>query len=129
MISPTGGRPRGVDNYGSGAWGAGRGNRKHLGVDYICVPSQQIYAPIAGKIVREARPYASDDYSGCLIEGEHMHVKIFYMTVADNLIGRFVEQGQAIGFAQDITLKYPGITPHVHLQVESIDPAIFTEML
>ena len=128
MLNPTGMAVRGRDVQGEGRYGAPRQGRIHKGVDYTCVPGQEIRSPINGMIIREAKPYAGEKYSGMLIQGPHVAVKIFYMKFAPHVkIGSVVRTGDVIGLAQDISEKYKGITPHVHLEVESIDVSLLTE--
>ena len=129
MISPTG---KGIrsDAKGDGHYGSSRGGRIHEGSDYECEPGQPVYAPISGHIVREARPYANEEYSGLVIQGENMCVKLFYLSPYRGNIGKYVEQGDVIGKAQDISMKYGSpMVPHVHLQIEHINPDIFINML
>ncbi len=124
MISPTGKGVRGTDNWGSGAFGASRGERTHKGADYICEPGQSVVAPCTGFIVREARPYADRPYSGVLIADGVMTIKLFYFSPFEHLIGKGVEQGQAIGIAQDISAPgYAGMTPHIHMEIQGADGA------
>lgn len=129
MISPTGKGIRVHDARGSGLYGAKRGGRRHGGCDYVCEPGQAVVAPISGIVTRKAKPYAADKYGGLIIQGEHMTIKMFYLDPDGYLIGQAVKQGDVIGKAQDISKKYQFITPHIHLQVESVDPEIFTRML
>lgn len=132
MISPTGKGIRISDALGMGRYGAPRGDRRHLGTDYVCTPGQNVVAPIAGIVEREARPYVEGHYSGVLISARHMSVKMFYFKPKPGIIGKAVVQGDTIGTAQDISKKkkdYKGMIPHVHLEIISIDPAILTEML
>ena len=129
MISPTG---KGIrsDPMGDGRYGSSRGNRKHRGTDYLCDPGQNIVAPISGIIARVAYPYADKSYSGVIIAGKHMSIKLFYFEPLEDFIGGEVDQGMAIGFAQDISKRYGSkMKPHVHLEIISLDPAIFTELL
>ncbi len=133
MISPTGRGVRTKDNWGEGRYGASRGNRKHKGVDYICKPGQKVVSPINGIIIREAKPYAKSKYSGLLIAGEHIAIKMFYFEPlkipGHEIMGKEIKKGDTIGIAQDISEKYPGMDPHIHLEIVSVDPAIFTEYL
>lgn len=129
MISPTGKGIRLTDSHGMGRYGASRGNRQHAGADYICTPGQTIVAPITGTVEREARPYAEGEYSGVLINGRHMQVKLFYLKLRDGIIGKSVSQGEIIGSAQNISKKYKGMIPHIHMEIISINPEILTEML
>jgi murein DD-endopeptidase MepM/ murein hydrolase activator NlpD len=130
MINPTGGRVR-IDNAGSGYFRASRGTRYHQGVDFECDPAQEVLCPISGKIVRIANPYSGDpNYSGVLVENPRVTIKLFYVKVAQGMIGKEVKAGEVIGEAQDVTLKYKGqgMLPHVHLEIVEIDPLLFMEM-
>jgi murein DD-endopeptidase MepM/ murein hydrolase activator NlpD len=136
VVSPTGLGIRGLDDWGSGHYGAPRGNRVHNGTDFICVPGQDVYAPITGKIVRVAYPYAGDlKWSGCLIVGDRTEAKMFYMRLSRHIVGSFVEAGDVIGTAQNISNRYSSpdrepMTPHVHLQIKMMDyinPALYLE--
>lgn len=133
MFNPTGRQIR-TDSRGSGHYGSSRGAGKmHKGTDFICEPGQEVRAPISGHIVRIAKPYgrnsqgslehALPEYSGVLIQNETMAVKMFYFEPLAVLIGKRVKAGNIIGTAQDISEKYgPGMKPHIHVQVDSIDP-------
>ncbi len=127
MISPTGKDPRGTDGQGCGAYGSPRGGRTHAGTDYVCDPGQDVYAPISGTLTRETRPYATGPYSGVIISNSRMDVSLFYLLPNKAKIGKMVSEGDIIGKAQDISQKYPGITPHIHMQINSIDPEIIRE--
>lgn len=110
---------RGNDGYGSGAFEASRdgGTRSHNGIDLVTKTGDRIFSPISGTVTRLAYPYADDSrYKGLVIEGGAYLVKVFYIipTVA---IGSVVKAGQQIATAQDLTVKYPGITNHIHLEV------------
>jgi murein DD-endopeptidase MepM/ murein hydrolase activator NlpD len=132
LISPTGNWNVRNDGAGQGSFGAPRGNRQHNGVDLLCAPGQVILSPISGQIVREAYPYAGDlKWSGCLIVGDRMEVKMFYMRLYHHLRKHFPESvyaGQPIGTAQDITNRYPDeedMLPHIHLELKvprRVDP-------
>lgn len=129
MISSTG---KGIrnDGAGQGHYGAGRGRKVHQGMDDICEPGQDVVAPISGKIVRKAYPYSDKSYGGLMIQGPRMAVKLFYFKPASGIVGKQVRQGDVIGTAMDITLRYPDdedMTPHIHREICSIDPGIFTD--
>lgn len=126
-ISPTGLGVR-SDQAGDGRYGAPRGDRTHKGTDFLCDPGQDVIAPITGEIRRERFPYADDlSYKGCVIVGEIMTITLFYMALDKTLIVTHVNQGQVIGKAQDVSLRYPdsGMLAHVHMQIDeiTIDPA------
>ncbi len=128
MISSTGKGTRGSDKYGSGNYGAGRGSRIHRGADYICVPGQDVVSPISGTVIRVARPYMGDDYSGLLIRSPDIEVKLFYFNPLTRIVGMNVKAGDKIGVAQDISKKYPGMIPHIHLQIDSINPELLINL-
>ena len=132
MISPTGLGIRGIDVWGSGAYGAGRGKRIHKGADYVCIPGQSIVAPINGVIIRQRLPYADRVerilFGGVLIRGAHCDITLFYLQLDVKLITMRVDIGQKIGVAQDISLKYPGIIPHIHMQIDSINPELLINL-
>lgn len=126
LISPTG---KGIrnDRMGFGHYGASRGKRIHQGTDFVCTPGQDVVCPIpAGKIVRTAKPYDDDDsYSGCVIQGSDIVVKLFYVHVWAHMIGQYVKQGDPVGQAQDISAKYGAeMIPHIHLAIVGLDPEI-----
>jgi murein DD-endopeptidase MepM/ murein hydrolase activator NlpD len=135
MISPTG---KGIrsDHYGKGHYGAKRGRRAHRGTDYLATPGQDVFAPISGNIVRVAYPYDDKSYSGLVIANQHMAVKLFYL-VPSVTSGHHVNKGDVIGFAQDISERYPPpndkkwmiMEPHIHVEIVSLDPDIFISML
>lgn len=127
MISPT---RQGVrsDNAGDGHFNARRGRRRHRGVDFLCAPGQDIYMPItSGMVVRKRYPYAEDlRYEGLHIEGvdgvHAIELCLFYVVAVVSFHINY-KMGDVIAYAQDITKKYgPPMQPHIHLQVERIDP-------
>ena len=129
MISPTGHGVRGQDKWGSGVYLAGRGNRLHMGVDFISSSGQEIVAPTTGLVLRERWPY-SDSVEGVFFGGVQIQcpnavITMFYFKLDKRLIKMKVKEGQVIGVAQDIRLKYPEIINHVHFQFDSINPELF----
>lgn len=137
FCSPTGSNTvRGIDSFGQGRFAAPRGARLHNGVDFNVEAGGDVYSPIFGKVVRVAVPYRSDErYKGLVIEGvgryEGYSVKLFYLDPMKGIVGRTVKQGEVIGTAQDLTIKYSGITNHIHFEITfkgaQIDPSRFLE--
>ena len=126
LISPTGGGIRN-DSEGSGYWLASRGSRLHEGIDFDLPKGagQLVVSPITGKFKRIAYPYPdTQEIRGCEIRGGDIWVKMFYLRPYDSLVGQKVTMGQPIGIAQDISKRYPGCEPHIHLEVIKINPAI-----
>jgi len=129
MISPTGKGIRETDDWGSGRFGAPRGNGNlHNGVDFICTPGQSVFSPISGVVVREAKPYPNSDYSGVLLHNDNIDMVLFYLIPDANLIGGWCVKGAVIGVAQDISEKYPDMIPHVHLKVVKFNPELLLDM-
>lgn len=108
---------RGVDAHGCGDYPCPRGDRVHNAIDYAITPGDPVRAPISGRIKRFGRPYFDDTrYTLVVIEGEDaLLLKVFYITPSVQ-VGDFVRAGEIVGTAQDISLRYPGITPHLHCE-------------
>jgi murein DD-endopeptidase MepM/ murein hydrolase activator NlpD len=113
---------RGVDAYGSGAFGASRdgGRRAHHGVDFIAAPGEPIRAPIAGVVTRVGAAYAGQDalqYVEIANTATRYTARVLYIGPAVQL-GWTVAAGDVIGRAQDLGLRYPaGMTNHVHVEL------------
>lgn len=125
IYNPTGGKVR-ADSGGDGHYGSSRTNGSkryaHKGTDFSGTPGQPVRTPISGVIKRKANPYAGESYSGCLIVGKSGVCKMFYLEPNPDLIGHFVSKGDVIGVMQDISKKYDGVTPHVHVQFDEFNP-------
>ncbi len=108
------------DSEGQGHFGASREHGSHKGLDIETKVGEQIIAPISGIITREAFPYDDDPrYRGILLKGtgkwNGYEIKIFYMRAIR--LGEVIE-GQVIGFAQNLTMKFPLMKNHIHLEVK-----------
>lgn len=127
MISPTGKPVRLQDAHGKGCYGAPRGNRIHRGADFICDPGQEVVCPLyEARVERVSKPYAADlRWSGLKLRNAHLELFLWYLEPLAGIVGQWIHQGDVIGHAQDISIKYEGITPHVHLEIESINPVLF----
>lgn len=129
MINSTGGSIRN-DRGGSGVFGASRKKEidgrtvryRHRGVDYVCIPGQEVWMPFTAVIIRQKNPY--EGYHGILFRGKGIVGTLFYVDVAQDLIGKEMKEGEIIGRAEDISKKYSLVTPHVHFQIDKIDPEI-----
>ncbi len=53
-------KERVMDTWGSGHFGASRGERTHIGIDYACSPGSQILAPCIGEVTKLGYPYSND---------------------------------------------------------------------
>jgi len=113
------------DGWGQGHFGAPRGSKKHDGTDLVVIPGQPIYSMIDGTVEKYERPYLHDPrWSGIQIANAQLRVEIWYMDPVYAPIDKFVQAGELIGVAQDISIKYPPtekiphvMMPHIHLRV------------
>lgn len=113
-------RKRETDSYGSGSYGASRdeGKRKHEGQDYVSIPGDPIFAPFDGEYERMAYPYGDDKrYTGMVFLQYPYRITVFY--VSPKVPTGKVKAGDIVGFAQDLSPKYKGITNHIHVEIEN----------
>jgi murein DD-endopeptidase MepM/ murein hydrolase activator NlpD len=126
---------RGCDGLGCGGFGVSRasGTRTHKGLDFVITPGQTVVSPINGTIKRNVDVYSDGKWKGLYISGEDFDIKIFYLNYNPSIIGKTVQVGEAIATAANIADKYPGITPHIHLETwvygSAVDPTPFFEGL
>ena len=113
------------DAAGAGHFGAPRGNRKHKGQDYACLPATEILAPVPDgqvwSVSKLGYPYG-DDLSYRYVEirdlNDRRH-RVFYVEPSVELHD-MVTSKTVIGKAQDVTKRYPqypAMTPHVHYEI------------
>lgn len=113
---------RGVDAYGSGAFGAPRdgGRRAHHGVDLITTPGEPVRAPIAGVVTRIGAAYAAPSrlqYVEIVNAATQYAARVLYVGPVVSK-GRAVAAGDVIGTAQNLAQRYPGgMTNHVHVEL------------
>lgn len=113
---------RGCNSSGCGAFGAGRGNRDHNGVDINVNPGSSIKAPFSGTLLRKGFRIYID--SRPALEGiEIVHesgyeMKIFYVTTSLPIGHRF-NAGDVIAIAQNMKQYYsnPEMPNHAHLEI------------
>lgn len=111
---------RGVDSWGSGAYGSSRdgGKRKHKGVDFLCAPETKILSPVFGVVVKLGYPYKDDlSYRYIRISTTDGHSIDLYYVDPSVKVGDGVVVGQTIGVSQSLQKRYKGIPDHVHLQI------------
>ena len=123
--------PRGIDSYGSGAFGAKRGSRKHNGIDFKAPAGASLLSPVAGEVSKLGYPYADDlsyRYVEITTKCGRQH-RLFYVEPTV-LIGEKIAVGESIGLVQDIAARYNEylMTNHVHYEIktglgEFINPA------
>jgi murein DD-endopeptidase MepM/ murein hydrolase activator NlpD len=118
-ITPTELNKRTQDKWGSGEFGAPRGDHTHHGIDYVCPVNSEILAPVSGKVTKLGYPYADDlsfRYVQLTAVNGYDH-RIFYILPCVR-VGEEIKEGQTIGYSQDLGQRYPGITQHLHYEVK-----------
>lgn len=124
FANPTGHDVRGCDDYGCGSFDAERdaGRRHHEGVDFDATPRQAVEAPISGFVSRIGFAYPGDHrYRFVEIENPALHyeARVFYVDPSVHE-GQAIHVGQPIGRDHSLEPRYPGITNHVHLEIERL---------
>jgi hypothetical protein len=114
------------DDWGKGHFGARRGSKYHDGLDLIVTPGQPIFSMIDGLVEKYEQCYSKDPrWRGIQIANAMLRVELWYMEAQNTVaVDEYVNAGQMIGVAQDISEKYPPtnkipheMTPHIHVRV------------
>ncbi len=119
---------RTTDKWGSGAFGASRGDHTHNGVDIETYEGQQILSPITGIVTKIGRPYAEEEKAYLqYVEVSNAGYKFRFFYVQSVVkVGDKIKLGTVLGVSQGLDKFYPGITQHMHLEImngrEYIDP-------
>lgn len=114
------------DVHGSGAFGASRTHGKHQGVDVIVQKNDYVYAPFSGTVTKFGYPYHGDTkFRYIEITGDKYKMRIMYAELDPAFkIGSKVISGNFIGTSQDISEKYLGITPHLHVELRTLSGSL-----
>jgi len=111
-------RRRGSDGFGSGHFGAFRGSRTHKGVDLLADSGEVIESPVTGTVTKLGYPYGNDlSYRYVQITAGDYDFRVFYVDPSVR-VGQEVAADTAIGLAQDLGRRYPGIPNHVHFEIK-----------
>jgi len=117
---------RGVDDWGSGAYKAARGSKKHKGIDYACEPGDTLYSPVEGEITKFGYTYAN------ALEFRYVEItdnngnrcRAFYVEPNTELkIGGYISKNYPIGTSQNISGYYKKKRPyqdminHTHYEI------------
>src|SRR6056300_928587 len=110
---------RPLDAYGSGEFGASRGDRTHVGTDFIAAANEPVHSPVIGTVTKLGYPYG-DDLSFRYVEVEdadHYRHRFFYVEPMI-AVGDSVLVGKRLGTVQSLQKRYAGIIDHVHLEIK-----------
>ena len=122
LARPVAHNVRGVDAYGSGAFGASRdgGRRAHRGVDLVAAAGEAVRSPISGTITRTGSAYGGQtNLQFVEITNPETRYKARVLYVNPGVAtGSKVAAGDQIGTAQSLAARYAGITNHVHVEVK-----------
>ena len=121
---------RKADKHGMGHFGAPRGDRKHIGIDYACAPGSQVLSTVTGIVTKLGYAYA-DDLSFRYVEITEDHIKHRFFYVEPSVKeGDYIKEDEIIGASQSLNERYEGITEHVHYEIldrgnNPLDPDLF----
>lgn len=113
---------RGRDGYGSGSFGASRGDRVHSGIDFKAPPDAVILSPVSGKVTKLGYPY-NDDLSFKYVEitdSRKRKHRLFYVDPSVSK-GDTIKENDPIGSAQHISARYNVhlMNNHIHYEVKT----------
>ncbi|XP_078363053.1 leukocyte cell-derived chemotaxin-2-like [Oculina patagonica] len=117
-------RIRGCDRQGCGGFGASRGSRSHRGIDVVCSTGSRVYSPFPATVIRRSNPYVNSNAAyntGIYLQGtgawSEYRVKMWYVTKGVGN-GASLSAGSPIGYMTNRAANSPGMTNHVHVQLE-----------
>uniref|UniRef100_A0A665VKK5 Myeloid protein 1-like n=1 Tax=Echeneis naucrates TaxID=173247 RepID=A0A665VKK5_ECHNA len=113
------------DMWGSGHYGASRGDRIHKGVDIRCEDGDDVLAPfdvtLEGALSVFTDPKMAAINSGINLRGKGLCFKLFAVRPDRNF--GLVRKGERIGTMLPMQTVFPGITSHIHVQMcDRTDP-------
>lgn len=113
---------RGTDNFGSGAFGASRGSKKHRGVDFAAQPGSRVHAVLGGTVTKLGTAYRdTPNYKYVQVTDVDGNDWRYFYVKPGVVVGDDIHPDDFIGIVQDLDSRYRGITPHIHLEVINPD--------
>ena len=122
---------RGIDNHGSGEYGAPRGDRTHNGMDFAVLPGSKVESVANGVVTKIGYPYADALQYRYVQVTDNFGFRARYFYVDPEVsLGDRIAKGDVLGKVQCLNKRYPGITPHVHFEVknkrlEFVNPIVY----
>lgn len=121
---------RGTDQWGSGAFGAPRGDHKHRGIDFLFEPGEKVVSHVEGEVTKLGYCY-EDDLSYRYVEitpvspsTQKLHHRFFYVD-PEVKEGEYIKEGDVIGTSQDIQKRYTKpdkvMQNHMHYEIKTED--------
>lgn len=115
------------DDFGSGYFGASRGARKHVGIDFDVEPETVVFSLTDGKVTKIGYPYGND-LSYRYVQVTHSSgdkLRYFYTIPTQDFgsfdVGREIKKGDPLGVVQDVSARYDTdarkMNNHVHFEI------------
>ena len=120
MMLITAPQRREQDAHGSGHFGAPRGKRTHSGIDYAVLPGTRIVCPVEGRVTKLGYPYGDDlSFRYVQVTDHYGYAWRFFYVEPGVAVDDLIPSNSVIGTSQDLLGRYPGITPHLHLEIKN----------
>ncbi|XP_046523633.1 leukocyte cell-derived chemotaxin-2 [Equus quagga] len=116
---------RTCDSHGCGRYTA-QSHRPHQGVDVLCSDGSTVYAPFAGMIVAQEKPYKDKNAinNGVRLSGRGFCIKMLHVKPIKHKGS--IKKGEKLGTVLPLQKVYPGIQSHVHIEnCDSSDPTAY----
>lgn len=106
------------DKQGAGYYGASRGSRTHVGVDFVLNAGDDVCSFNEGTVTKLGYPYANHPEFRYVevTDRNGYRCRYFYCDPAV-FRGDVIHVGTVLGASQDLRALYSGITPHLHFEV------------
>jgi hypothetical protein len=119
---------RAFDDFGAGEYGAPRGNHKHRGNDWVCMPGSYITAIRGGAVTKLGYCYSENltfryvEVKTADLENTPLAIYCRYLYVEPTVkVGDWISRGDTIGHAQDVAAYHmegtdKSMMPHIHVE-------------
>ncbi len=131
IIKPTGQEKelalfRGNDSFGSGSYKAPRGTRNgkpryHNGMDYLAPVGSAVFCIKAGMVTKIGLPYSEGSLRYVQVTDDNGYKLRYFYVQPTVKVGDKLEADSFIGIAQNLDLKYEGMSKYNHIHFEIMD--------